>query len=243
VTRKLEIDRDDEGEFRGFAVGKEAALRDWAFRKQQKADEKLFQQLYDKKRNKDPRRKADGLKRAAKHREAHPEETKARWDHLRKNYSADPTKILARRRAATRGKVLTCPCGTSWCPVPGSGQKNFNRRYCSQLCKSRAGKARKPNKTYRDAQIAKGLCPRCTQPKGATTLECPKHSALSAARPSRKRTSAPSTSAGSRQLGSLAEPDVRSGACVSRDAAERPRRGSTKAKAGHGVRTAVPSGA
>lgn len=121
----LDLPRDDDGRIVGFAVGREARMRDWLHRKEQVSSDRLVNIL-----------------RATKWNREHPErrrEINAR--HYRRPGVKDrqlERKREARAEAYRRNPIIyTCAeCGASWCRVPWV--RGVAPRFCGQACYQRA---------------------------------------------------------------------------------------------------------
>lgn len=124
---------DEEGRPVGFGVGKEAAMRDWLHKKEEKEFKKLVKQLRCAKWRREV--KAEGGEQAERVRAS------ARAYEARK-YATDPDRIKAEkhRRLVAKYKknprIATClECGSTWCLLfntPGATPK-----YCGIKCSQR----------------------------------------------------------------------------------------------------------
>lgn len=118
----LDLPRDDSGRVVGFAVGREARMRDWVHRREERDFEKLIAKL-----------------RAAKWAKANPARRRVivqRWEarHVPERRAAQ----RARRARAYRASptVYTCRgCGAKWCKAPWI--RNHSAEWCTRLCKLR----------------------------------------------------------------------------------------------------------
>jgi hypothetical protein len=116
----LDLPRDENGRVVGYAIGREARMRDWVHRREKIDFEKLINRL-----------------RVAKWAKANPERRRA----IARRHARKPevrAKANERRRrardAAVRAVVYACAhCGTTWCPVPWR-QPRSNTSYCSTRC-------------------------------------------------------------------------------------------------------------
>lgn len=117
---RLHLDHNDIKT--GFAVGKAAAIADWAFRKEVRDFAAVVNRL-----------------RALKWQRDNPKRRKANAN----RYAAKPDVVarsleLSRRRRAARhraeGKVFTCQlehCGAQFCRVPGMRGMGMHPRFCT----------------------------------------------------------------------------------------------------------------
>lgn len=124
----------------GFAVGKAAAISDWAFRKEVRD----FKVLVDRLRMSQWQRE-NPEKKAAKDR---------RWRRKPGVVAAILAKAKERRAARHRaeGKVFTCQldyCGAQFCRVPGSRGPAMHPRFCRET-HYQTWKKREKNKGAKD---------------------------------------------------------------------------------------------
>lgn len=120
----LDLPRDEHGRVVGFAVGREARMRDWLHRKEEREFAKLIVRLRVRKYQRANRPKINAYRREY---EARPEVVPG----LR-------AKQRARRARAYRASatVYTCRgCGAKWCKAPWV--RNHSAIWCSRLCKLR----------------------------------------------------------------------------------------------------------
>lgn len=125
ATFEIDLPRDENGRVVGYGVGKEAAMRDWRFRKENRDFEKLVVCL-----------------RAVKWNRANP----GRRRTIQAKYNAKPERReaqnsadRARRARAFRAspEVFTCAeCGSTWCRVPWA--RGPKPTYCGAACYQRA---------------------------------------------------------------------------------------------------------
>lgn len=123
-----ELDMDYEDRRSGMLIGRQAALADWSFRKEQRAFERQIKSL-----------------RAVKWNREHPESKRA---HNQKWWARRPPEKKAsdlaakkrRRRAATAAtaKVYRCrECGAEWCPAPWARGLAGRGEFCGNACRQR----------------------------------------------------------------------------------------------------------
>ena len=117
---RLALDHDDVKS--GFAVGKAAALADWAFRKERREGDRLVAAV-----------------RALKWQRENPERAKA----IARKYDAKPdvrarvAQAQKRRRVErhrAEGRVFACQlpgCGAQFCRVPGVRGMGLHPRFCT----------------------------------------------------------------------------------------------------------------
>lgn len=122
----IDLPRDDDGRIVGFGVGKEAKMRDWAARKEERYYAALFKRLAArnaarKSRSRDPERAREQVRS---------------W--RARNYERNRELDRARkRRLSEKRRHMACVCevcGTRFTPVRNvSGHK-----YCGESCRQRA---------------------------------------------------------------------------------------------------------
>lgn len=124
----LDLPRDENGRVVGYAIGREANLRDWIHRKEQASFEALCARLRARRwrisAKTDPRRGA--LLKATQRRyyDAHKAEyMEAQRKRRAKKYRAAPV-------------IRTCKeCGATWCRVPWLRRDRAD--FCSRACKAK----------------------------------------------------------------------------------------------------------
>lgn len=127
IDDALDLPRDESGRVVGFGVGKEAAMRDWRHRKEERDFAKLVNRL----------RVRRWVRENPERRRTYAREYARLPDQLEKRRA-----WKAKRRAKLRREtVYTCEsCGSQWCRVPWM-QPRSNTRFCSNRCVKRAARA------------------------------------------------------------------------------------------------------
>lgn len=123
---ELDLPRDADGRIVGFGVGKEAAMRDWAARKEERYYEALFKRLAA--RNAARRSRSRDPERAR-------EQVRA-W--RSRNYERNRELDRARKqRISEKRRHMACVCEV--CSTRFTPARNVSgHKYCSEVCRQRA---------------------------------------------------------------------------------------------------------